>query len=65
MITLICDVCGSEDIEFTATGVWNVHEQDYQWEMTEAYCNSCKDIVPITEITIKKRKRRKDENVSD
>jgi len=65
MITLICDRCGSEDIEFTATGVWNTHEQDYQWEMTEAFCHKCNDIVPVEEVTIKRRNRRKNENVGD
>jgi hypothetical protein len=48
MIKIICEKCGGEDLQFEGFGIWNTHEQDYDWEVTSAWCEHCKDIVPTT-----------------
>lgn len=52
-IELVCDICGSNKIEFDATAVWNSKAQEYQYELCDgAWCHDCNDLVPVKEIII-------------
>ena len=51
-IDLRCDKCGSDDVNFDGWGSWSIYEQDYNWEVTGAWCNVCQENVPIVEIEI-------------
>ena len=48
MKTMVCSVCGSEDIKVNSWVVWNKATQQYEidnlWE-EESWCESCQETV--------------------
>lgn len=51
---IVCPDCGSTDIVVPATSWWDVQDQTWAWEQTDAslYCHSCDDSVSSVEIRL-------------
>jgi hypothetical protein len=51
MIKIVCDKCGSDALEFSATGVWLLNKQEHMWQIDEgAWCCQCEDHVATKEV---------------
>ena len=51
MITIVCNRCGSKDVESDAWVVWSVEDQEWVLGgmLGHAYCNNCEDDTSLIE----------------